>query len=96
MKATRKLTTCDACLKHIPVGSPAERVVGLNVDGDFQASVMHPECKIAELELNKNYDLNADEWVCLHEFDREDEPWLLTEHPLAAARLGLTPTRDQP
>lgn len=89
VKATRKALRCDGCCTPIAAGSPAERVVGINIEGDFIAAVFHPECKVAERELNKLYDLNSDEWVSLSEFDPDDEPYLLAEHPVVAARLGI-------
>ena len=90
VKATRKLTTCDCCLKHIDVGSSAVRVVGTNEDGEFIASTMHHECRAAELRLNDVHDTMSGEWIGLSEAEPDDREWLVAEHPIAAARIGFS------
>ena len=90
VKATRKRHTCEGCLTAIEAGSAAYRYVGMNLDGDFCAGIMHPECRVAEVALNKLMDLNWDEWACLSELEDEDKPWLLAEHPVVAARMRVT------
>jgi hypothetical protein len=88
VKATRKRAQCVGCLKMIDVGSPAIRWAGM-VDGDFQSVAYHPECRAAEIAWNAMIGNDAYDWLSLSEMDREDWPWLIVEHPAAAARKGI-------
>lgn len=93
IKATRKRHLCDACDKWIETGEPATHWVGVT-NGDFGSAHYHPECRAAEIELNRANDLWNDEWVRLIDLiEPEDRPWLKREHPLAYRRL--LSTREQ-
>jgi len=60
-------------------------------DGDFGTLGYHPECREAEIELNKLHGTwSSDEWIALWDFDWEDARWLLEEHPIVAERKGVT------
>lgn len=93
ISATRKRHLCEACDKWIEPGEPAINWAGVT-DGDFSTAYYHPECRQAEIALNRANDLYNDEWTRLCDLvEREDRPWLKREHPLAYQRLYMT--RDQ-
>lgn len=90
IKATRKRHLCDGCNQPIEVGSSAVRWAGMT-DGDFGAAVYHPDCREAEVEMNRTilgYSY-GDEWWPLHDIEREDRPWLVKAFPAVAARMGF-------
>lgn len=93
VKAVRKAHRCDACCTPVEIGQPMIRCAGMT-DGDFWSLKYHPECREAELALNKLHDTwsNSD-WIGLWDFDWEDAEWLLAEHPVVAARKGITAER---
>lgn len=89
IKAIRKARPCDACKQTVTVGEPAISWAGVT-DGDFYAVIWHPECRAAELALNKLHGSYPDEWISLgFEVDSEDYPYLMEEHPVVAERMGL-------
>lgn len=89
IKATRKLHTCDTCSKRIEIGSPAATWAGKH-DGEFQYGIMHPECRAAEVEFNDLLDYRAgDDWTPLSDIESDMHEWLLAEHPIVAARMGV-------
>jgi hypothetical protein len=88
VKATRKPGQCCACKTMIAKGEPAIRWAGL-VDGDFQAAAYHPECRTAEIAYNQLIGFDAYDWHNLDELERDDQEWLLAEHPTVAARMRL-------
>lgn len=89
IKATRKRHLCAGCDKWIEVGEPAINWAGVT-DGQFDSLHYHPDCRDAEIALNKNYDLNWDEWVNLCEYDAEDKPYLKANWPVPYLRLCMT------
>lgn len=89
IKAVRKRTGCDACGKYIEIGEPATRWAGLT-DGMFCAIAYHPECRVAEVALNKLHGTYSDEWMGLADLEWDDHRWLLENHPLVAERKGIT------
>lgn len=93
VKAVRKRHRCDGCGKHIEIGEPANRWAGMT-DGDFGSVIMHPECREAEIKLNDILGTHSgDDWAGLLDIESEDWPWLLEEHPVVAARMGITAER---
>lgn len=91
IKAVRKARGCGGCGRTIASGSEAVDLAG-HYDGDFWSSTYHVECHKAEIDLNHEH--QAEEWIPLQEFEPEDD-WevLLAEHPIVAARLGITQER---
>jgi len=90
VKAIRKPCRCDACRAMIEIGEPAIRYA-TTYEGEFTHAVWHPECRTAEIALNRLQDtMWYDEWTALDELDDEDRPWLIAEHPTVAARMGFT------
>lgn len=87
VKAVRKRHRCDGCGWPIEIGEAATRWAGVT-DGDFAALVFHPDCREAEIALNRDV-LNycRDEWVGLCDIEREDVAWLQGAFPAVAARL---------
>lgn len=89
VKATRKEHRCVGCERTISAGSAAVRWSGLT-DGDFSSVIYHPDCRAAEIDLNKAYDTDWGEWMGLHEMEWEDWPWLVESYPAIAERMGIT------
>lgn len=90
VKAVRKARRCLGCGRMIAVGETALDVAG-HWDGDFWSGSFHHECRAAEIALNNLHGpLRPDEWINLSEIDWEDWEWLLAEHPIVAARKGVT------
>lgn len=61
-------------------------------DGEFFTASYHVECRAAEIALNELREFSAfwgDEWTTLESIESEDHEWLVAEHPVVAARLGL-------
>ena len=89
IKATRKPAKCSACETPVAIGSAAIRWTGLN-DGEFCSVIYHPDCRAAEIELNRNAGLSGCDWLQLR-YAVEEEPddlvWLRAEHPTVASRL---------
>lgn len=89
VKAVRTDARCVGCHRAIELGQPAIRWAGLT-DGDFGTAVYHPDCRAAEIALNRlNSSWHPDEWIPISDLDREDRDWLLGHHPTVAARMGL-------
>ena len=92
IKSVRKARPCR-CGQMIEAGQPAVEWVGVT-EGEFAAIAYHPECRQAERALNKLHDVQWwDDWSGIEDVESEDWEWLLTEHPLVAARLNITPER---
>jgi len=89
VKAVRKPAQCCACGKMIEIGESAVRWAGMT-DGDFSSVAYHPDCRQAEVEINRLHDTYFDEWFGLSEIEWEDHRWLLETHPAVAARMGIT------
>ena len=91
VKAVRKPGRCDACMQMVEIGQPAVRWAGIT-DGQFDTSLYHPECRAAEIALNRLHDTDRwqDEWIGLSDIDWEDWRWLVEEHPVVAERKGIT------
>lgn len=90
VESIRKARRCSGCTHMIEVGSPAISWAGMT-DGEFNTATYHPECREAEIALNKLQDTySADEWSSLADIDWEDHRWLLEEYPEIAARRGIT------
>jgi len=85
----RKERKCEACRQAIEVGSPAIDWSG-TTDGDFSHVSFHPECRAAEIALNKAAGTDWDEWFGLSEMEWEDWQFILDDHPVVAARVGIT------
>ena len=87
---TRKAHRCSGCRHSIEAGSAAITWAG-KADGDFSSAYYHPECRAAEIAMNREAGTCSDEWCGLSEVrDMDLEDWLLAEHPIAAQRVGLT------
>ena len=91
VKAVRKPGRCDACMQMVEIGQPAVRWAGIT-DGQFDTSLYHPECRAAEIALNRLHHTYRwqDEWIGLSDIDWEDWRWLVEEHPVVAERKGIT------
>lgn len=90
VKKTCKDHQCAGCCKMIEAGSSALRYSGL-FDGVFGSFIHHPECRAAEVALNKLHDLGSyDDWMQLSEIESDDHDWLLAEFPAVADRFGIT------
>ena len=77
----------------IAIGDAALDVAG-HWDGEFWNGSFHHECRATEVALNNLHgSFRPDEWINLSEIDWEDWEWLLAEHPIVAARKGVTPER---
>ncbi len=94
VKAGRVQKTCFACPAKIEIGQPAVHWTGMS-DGDFAAVSYHPECRAAEIAFNELRGTYDDDWGGLDEMEPEDREWLLAEHPIVAARFGMTPTTQE-
>lgn len=91
VKAVRKRHLCVGCLRHIEAGEPATRWTGITDEG-FSAVVYHPDCRAAEIALNRLAGNGYCDWWPLNEPDPDDEPFLRSEYPAVAERLfGPTP-----
>ena len=88
VKAVRKQHRCDACGSAIAMGRPAVRWVGMS-DGDFGSAIYHPDCREAEIELNRKAGGNWDEWYRLEDEPRRELTWLWRDYPAVAARFGV-------
>lgn len=88
VKAIRKAVRCDGCGRVIAVGQPATRWTGLS-DGEFASVAYHPDCRRAEIALNKMHGTWGEEWQRIGDVDSEDDYWLLTMFPAVAERLGI-------
>ena len=90
IKAVRKTHVCGSCGTTIQIGEPAVRWNCRLDDGTPTTSTMHPDCRKAEIELNRLHRTMEDEWMALTDMEWEDHPWLLESHPAIAARMGIT------
>jgi hypothetical protein len=91
VRAVRKARACEACGTVVNAGETAISWAGV-VEGEFSASLFHPECRAAEIALNHLHDVRwGDDWMGLRfDMEPEDHPWLLADHPIVAARMGIT------
>jgi hypothetical protein len=94
VKAVRKARRCIACGRMIGVGSPALDASG-HFNGEFWAATYHAECRAAEIALNSLPLLHYEEWMALSDIEWDDWDWLLAEHPIVAARMGITAEKLQ-
>lgn len=86
VKAVRKPHRCTGCYATIEVGERAVRWNGMT-DGYFSSAIYHPDCRAAEIDLNKLHGTWApDEWLPLNDLDSEDRDWLAAEYPAVFAR----------
>lgn len=90
IKAVRKARVCGGCGRTIARGSEAVDLAG-HYDGDFWSATYHVECRKAEIDLNGEH--QAEEWIHLSEFEPDDWEVILQDHPIVAARLGITAER---
>lgn len=90
IKATRKRHVCSACDKWIEIGEPAVNWCGIN-DGQFDSVHYHPECREAEVAINRLQDWRCyDDWMRLCEAESDDYSWIKAEHPLPYKRMMMT------
>lgn len=93
VKSVRKARGCEGCGVRIEVGETALGCAGVGYDG-FWSAIYHHECRKAEEGLNKLHDTwRGDEWMPLSDMEWEDWPWLIEDHPAAAARMKITTER---
>lgn len=92
VKSVRKARACDGCGQLIEVGSPAVVWTG-TTDGDFGTADFHVECRAAEIGINKLAGTTWGEWYGLADLETDDWPYLLSDHPVVAARFGITQAR---
>lgn len=88
----RKAHRCDACNAAIDAGSRYVRWAG-TTDGDFSDAKFHPDCRVAEIALNKLSGTDWDEWMGLQDMEGDDWPWLIADFPFVATRMGITQAR---
>lgn len=89
IKATRKRHLCSACDKWIEPKEAAINWAGVT-GGQFGSVYYHPECRAAEIAINRQYGLRDDEWMSLIDADPEDRQWLKAEHPFPYLRMCMT------
>jgi len=89
IKAIRKAHPCAGCGKMLNVGEPAIGWAG-TTDGQFDTATYHPECREAEIALNKLQGNHWDEWSSLGDMEEDDHPWLFSTFPIVAERFGVT------
>ena len=78
----------------IAAGSVALDISGKQWGDDFWSQTFHPECRTAEVELNKLHDTRySDDWAALSDIDWEDWGWLLESFPIVAERMRITAER---
>jgi hypothetical protein len=87
IRSARRARPCGGCGKQIEIGEPALDLAG-HYQGDFWSAAYHRECRAAEVDLNDQH--QAEEWIPLADCEADDWAYLLEEHPVAAARLGVT------
>ena len=90
VKAVRKNHFCEGCGKYVLIGEPAIRWTGIGEDG-FASVIYHPECREAEVYMNR--EINSFEWCPLNSHEEDDWPWLMDKFPAVAARFNITPER---
>jgi hypothetical protein len=94
IKSVRKPRRCAGCTSMIAAGSVALDISGKQWGGDFWSQTFHPECRAAEVELNKLHDTRySDDWAALADIDWEDWGWLLESFPIVAERMRITAER---
>ena len=94
VKAVRKSRPCIGCGRMIEVGSPALDA-SAHYEGDFWAATYHVECRAAETAINDLHEVYSGEWMALSDIEHDDWDWLIAEHPVVAARMGITAERSQ-
>jgi len=90
VKAVRKNHFCEGCGKYVLIGEPAIRWTGIGEDG-FASAIYHPECREAEVYMNR--EASSFEWWPLGNHEEDDWPWLMEKFPAVAARFNITPER---
>lgn len=92
IKATRKKHECEQCGKAIEVGAPAYHHSGVYY-GDFYCSYQHVECQAAGNAYAEMTGCWGEDYMWFQHglSERDDELWLLENHPIVAGRLGLEP-----
>ena len=86
VRSTRKPHTCAHCRTSIDIGEPAVVSKG-TYDNAFYCVYMHPDCNeagLAHVHITGSW---GDDWIWLHEMEKEDLDYLLKDHPHAIARL---------
>ena len=84
----RKEHCCDACRKPIEVGI-VHSYMRMKYDGDFSAVRNHMECREAECDLAKQAGVwGPEDWLFLHDLEREDAEWVKAKHPIAWSRIA--------
>lgn len=94
VKAVRKARPCLGCGCMIAVGEAALDVAG-HYEGDFWSGSFHHECRAAEVALNDLHEVYPGEWMNLGDIEWDDWEWLLADHPVTAARMGITAEKLQ-
>lgn len=80
---------CDSCQKPILVGEEYIRMAG-KYEGEFWSGKNHPECRKAEIGLAQLHDLcGGEDWLFLHNLEREDVEWVMEHHPEAYKRIEI-------
>lgn len=90
--AARRLRVCEQCGRSILPGSPYRRGAG-KYDGEMYSTATHPEChEAAQAYARMSNSWGEDyPWFQHMDLEPEDREWLLKEHPVVAARLGIEP-----
>lgn len=86
----RKTHQCDDCGTPIDIG---ERYVRNSevADGSAFTWKSHVECQAARHALHRLWMMDYDDGICLrNDVSTDDHPYLLTHHPVVAARLHIT------
>jgi 8-oxo-dGTP pyrophosphatase MutT (NUDIX family) len=98
VKAVRKAHCCEQCNTMINVGEPAKYNFGIWEGYPFSAYV-HLECKEAAdayAELNDLWFEDYPWFQFMDNSEHDHHAWLLENHPIVAARLGVkAPRREE-
>lgn len=88
--SARKRRFCEQCGRPIEPGSPYRRGAG-SYDGEMYSHATHLECHEAAQAYARLHRLWGEDypWFQHMDLDLDDEAWLLKEHPVVAARLGI-------
>lgn len=95
-RTARKGRRCDHCSQAIEIGSVYRYTFSVweGTPGSFRS---HIECDTVAREMWRNRNYCWDEGILLTaDVEPEDHEWLLSDHPVVAARLGITAETNSP
>lgn len=90
----RKVHRCDDCLLQIDPGQSYVRTRMIH-EREPWTYKSHVECDNARCDLHSLWCLGPDEEISLlNDLCTHDYAYMLAEHPVVAARLGITTRKD--